>query len=147
MINPDPVAIGANPERPQIVRAKGHDPAVFETAQDAGGRVPVAVVASGADQRRLRLDRIEERFGGRGTASMVAQLEDFDIPRQVQIDQRTLAGCFQIAGEQDLHVEIIERHDQRGVVVGRAGDGPSSRTRTGSNPPSVAPLAARSRFT
>ena len=82
--------------------------------------MPVVVVGANADDRDLRLNRIEERIGRRRAAAVVGDLQDVDVAADARPDtSRNQLGIdllLGVASKDHRPAAVVQLEHERGVV-------------------------------
>ena len=103
------------------IGTKGLDVRGFQTLQHLGPGMTKGVAGADADHRFLRSDGGKERRGGRGTAAVVAHLEQGHRGEAAMGEHSRFTGSFGIAFKEDTGAVILQPHHKRIVVGGLAG--------------------------
>ena len=120
-----PPSLEADDDRPVAIGPQDASTGGREPIERGPGRMPVRVAGAGRGDGDLRVDRLDERLGRRGPASVVGDLEQVDA-RQALAEQRRVDPVLDVAHQQEPASTDLPEQDDRHVVdagpaVGRRG--------------------------
>src|SRR5580700_8810945 len=115
-VKPEAPAVGENGNQTVTIRTQERRVVRVQAADDIFVRVPERVLVAGGNEGHRWRNRVQKGFGGRGSRSMMADLEDVGMNEMVVAENAKLHGPLQIACKQKAPGPVGDPEGE-GVVV------------------------------